>query len=77
MIIRWREWSSDRHGDREPAQAGATMPLTRLSLVPYAGDVANACRSVRGAPSRRVMQSFLLCRSKHREGARRNFITSR
>ncbi len=43
MIIRWREWSSRRYSDRSPARARAPMSLTQLSLVPHAGEVANAC----------------------------------
>ena len=51
MIIRWHERLSDRHGDCGPARASATTSLTRLSLFPYAGEVANGCRSVHGTPS--------------------------
>ncbi len=58
MIIRWREWSSDRHGGREPDRAGATMPLTRLSLFPYAGELTHTRRSVHSAPSRQVMKEL-------------------
>jgi len=58
MIIRWREWSSDRHGGREPDRARVMMARIRLSLFPYASALTNVCRSVHGTPSRPVMQSL-------------------
>jgi len=56
MIIRWREWSSDRHGRHESALASATGMLTYLSIFPSAGELTNAYRSVYGAPSRRAVK---------------------
>jgi len=72
MIIRWHKWSSDCHGDRKRAWAGATMSLTWLSILLYFGELTNACRSVHGAPSQRVMKSLRRILSPRFEGLRRN-----
>jgi len=58
MIIRRREWSSDRRSDHGLARADAPMVLTRLSHFPYAGEVAHAYRVVHDTPSRQVMNGL-------------------
>ncbi len=65
MIIRWREWSSDRHGGQEPARASTMMSLTQQSLFPFAYEVVNACRSVHNVPSSRTVKQLRRTRSKH------------